>query len=116
MPFLIEDLTPRKLRVPGGAAAGHPNGATGISRLEISAPDVTQAVSPLSALADTTSDVDTPVRLGACVLSPVAMEMGDVQGPGPSAVELACEEPGVSRGLDPIRGHGVGIRLHSSAG
>jgi catechol 2,3-dioxygenase-like lactoylglutathione lyase family enzyme len=116
LPFLIEDLTPRRLRVPGGAAAGHPNGATGVSRLEISAPDVTQAVSPLSALADTTSDVDTPVRLGACVLSPVAMEMGDLKGPGPSAVELVGAEPGGSRKLDPVLAHGASIRLRSSSG
>jgi hypothetical protein len=29
LPFLIEDLTPREMRVPGGPAAEHPNGATG---------------------------------------------------------------------------------------
>jgi hypothetical protein len=116
LPFLIEDLTPRELRVPGGAAASHPNGATGVSRLEISAPDARRAVSQLSALADVTSGMETLVRLGDCVLSPVAMEMGDVKGPGPSAVELVGEEPGVSRKLDPVLAHGVGIRLRPSAG
>ena len=116
LPFLIEDLTPRELRVPGGAAASHPNGATGVSRLEISAPDARRAVSQLSALADVTSGIETLVRLGACVLSPVAMEMGDVKGPGPSAVELVGAEPGVSRELDPVLAHGVGIRLWPSAG
>jgi hypothetical protein len=116
LPFLIEDLTPRELRVPGGVAARHPNGATGVSRLEISAPDARRAVSPLSDLTDTTSDVDTPMRLGACVLSPVASEMGDVKGPGPSAVELAGTEPGVPRELDPVLAHGAGIRLRPTAG
>jgi hypothetical protein len=115
LPFLIEDLTPRELRVPGGAAASHPNGATGVSRLEISAPDARRAVSQLSALADVTSGMETLVRLGDCVLSPVAMEMGDVKGPGPSAVELVGAEPGVSRRLDPVLAHGVGIRLRPSA-
>ena len=38
-PFLIEDLTPRDLRVPGGPETRHPNGAIGVSRLDISAPD-----------------------------------------------------------------------------
>jgi Glyoxalase-like domain len=116
LPFLIEDLTPRELRVPGGAAASHPNGATGVSRLEIFAPDARRAVSQLSALADVTSEMETLVRLGDCVLSPVAMEMGDGKGPGPSAVELIGAEPGVSRELDPVIAHGVGIRLRPSAG
>jgi hypothetical protein len=29
LPFVIEDVTGRELRVPGGAAADHANGATG---------------------------------------------------------------------------------------
>jgi hypothetical protein len=55
LPFLIEDVTPRSTRVPGGLAAEHPNGATGICRLE------------LAALIG-----DGSLRLGACVLSSVA--------------------------------------------
>jgi catechol 2,3-dioxygenase-like lactoylglutathione lyase family enzyme len=39
LPFLIEDVTSRQMRVPGGPAADHPNGATGIPRLEISTPE-----------------------------------------------------------------------------
>ena len=66
-PFLIEDLTPRELRVPGGPATRHPNGATGVFRLEISAPDPERAATSLAALTDTKA----PVRLGACALSPV---------------------------------------------
>ncbi|MBA2534115.1 MAG: VOC family protein [Rubrobacter sp.] len=116
LPFLIEDLTPRELRVPGGPAARHPNGATSVSWLEVSAPDVRQAASSLSALAGIKNDTDSSVRLGACVLSPVSIEMGDAKGPGPSAVELVGEEPGVSRELDPVLAHGAGIRLRLSAG
>ncbi|CAN5787356.1 hypothetical protein BH18ACT11_BH18ACT11_23530 [soil metagenome] len=56
----------------GGLAARHLDGATGVSRLEISAPDARQAAASLYALADISNDKDTPVRLGACVLSPVA--------------------------------------------
>jgi hypothetical protein len=116
LPFLIEDLTPRELRVPGGPAARHPNGATGVSRLEISAPDVRQAASSLSTLADITNDTDTSVRLGACVLSPVSMETGDAKGAGPSAVELVGAEPEVLRELDPVLAHGAHILLRPSAG
>ena len=37
LPFLIEDLTSRDLRVPGGAAAHHSNGVTGVASLIVAA-------------------------------------------------------------------------------
>jgi len=39
LPFLIEDVTARELRVPGGDAANHANGTTGISRIVLGATD-----------------------------------------------------------------------------
>lgn len=39
LPFLIEDLTPRDLRVPGGDAARHANGITGVAALDVAARD-----------------------------------------------------------------------------
>jgi hypothetical protein len=39
LPFLIEDLTPRDLRVPGDDAARHANGVTGVATLAIAARD-----------------------------------------------------------------------------
>jgi len=39
LPFLIEDLTPRGLRVPGGEAARHVNGVTGVANLVVAARD-----------------------------------------------------------------------------
>jgi hypothetical protein len=39
LPFLIEDLTPRELRVPAGEATRHANGATGIASLVVAARD-----------------------------------------------------------------------------
>lgn len=111
LPFLIEDLTPRGLRVPGGAAARHPNGATGVSRLGISTPDAEKAAGSLAALVGATDDTGASVRLGACVLSPA--QGAGTTTPGPSAVELVCEEPGISRELDSVLAHGVGILLRS---
>lgn len=116
LPFLIEDLTPRGLRVAGGPAARHPNGAKGVSRLEVSAPDSRQAASSLSALADITNDTGTSVRLGTSVLSPVAMDTRDVKGAGPSVVELVGEETGVSREVDQVLAHGAVIRLRPTTG
>jgi hypothetical protein len=39
LPFLIEDLTARELRVPGGDAARHANGTTGIAGIVLGATD-----------------------------------------------------------------------------
>jgi hypothetical protein len=43
LPFVIEDLTARELRVPGGAAADHANGATGIASVVIGTVDIADA-------------------------------------------------------------------------
>lgn len=43
LPFVIEDLTARELRVPGGAAAEHANGATGIASVIVGAIDIGDA-------------------------------------------------------------------------
>ena len=43
LPFVIQDLTARELRVPGGAAAEHANGATGIAALTVGAVDIADA-------------------------------------------------------------------------
>ena len=111
-PFLIEDLTPRELRVPGGSEANHPNGALGVSHLEISAPDRESATTSLAALADTSP----PVRLGSCTLHPVDARDEDARGPGPSSLELAVGDPGISREFDPVAAHGAGLRLRSRGG
>ena len=39
LPFLIEDLTPRELRVPGGETVRHANGVTGIATIVVAARD-----------------------------------------------------------------------------
>lgn len=39
LPFLIEDVTARALRVPGGAAARHPNGTSGVAGVVVGARD-----------------------------------------------------------------------------
>jgi catechol 2,3-dioxygenase-like lactoylglutathione lyase family enzyme len=43
LPFIIEDLTARELRVPGGAATEHANGATGIASVVVGAVDIGDA-------------------------------------------------------------------------
>jgi hypothetical protein len=108
LPFLIEDLTPRDLRVPGGPETRHPNGAVGVSGLEISAPDRKSAASSLAALADETP----PVQLGRCTLRTVGTRDGAAQDPGPAAVHLAAGDAG---DLDPALAHGADLRLQARA-
>ena len=44
LPFLCADVTPRSMRVPGGAARRHPNGTTGIIGITIVVKDLNASV------------------------------------------------------------------------
>ena len=50
LPFLITDTTPRELRVPGGAAAQHANGVTGIHHLGVQVHDLAASIARYRAL------------------------------------------------------------------
>jgi hypothetical protein len=115
LPFLIQDLTPRDLRVPGGSSTEHPNGALGIRNLQIAAPDAEGA---LRALATLTGRSVGPGTLGSCLLTVVTPEQDDdvrhrldATGPGPFAVALATGIPGREEELDRGLSQGVSIRL-----
>ena len=111
MPFLIEDVTPRARRVPGGPAADHPNGATGIARLEISAPDPVKARRDLAALAGVPSGT---LKLGVCEV--VTAKRGGEQETGPASVVLSTDAPGSAGELDRRLSHGVRFTLAPEAG
>ena len=111
LPFLIEDVTPRERRVPGGPAADHPNGSTGVARLEISAPDPDRARRDLAALTDAPSST---LGLGACEVVPVGH--GGERGAGPSAVVLSTDAPGSAGELDRRLAHGARFTLFPEAG
>jgi len=42
LPFLLQDITPRELRVPSGAAAHHANAVTGVKRVIVGTTDPTR--------------------------------------------------------------------------
>ena len=111
LPFLIEDVTPRRMRVPGGRAADHPNGATGIPRLEISTPRAARTTELLAALAGTAPGT---IMLGACEIFPV--EHGEDSREGPSAVSLSTDVTSVAGELDRKLSHGVRFTLAPEAG
>lgn len=50
LPFLIEDVTNRDLRVPGGADAQHENNVTGIKRLVVAVREFEEAILEYSAI------------------------------------------------------------------
>jgi hypothetical protein len=50
LPFLIEDLTPRNLRVPDGAATVHPNGVAGVAGVIVVVGDLAGSAPAFAAL------------------------------------------------------------------
>jgi catechol 2,3-dioxygenase-like lactoylglutathione lyase family enzyme len=78
LPFLIEDVTPRDCRVPAGPATDHPNGVTGILRLEISAHDTLKTHENLAVL---TGSAPGSPKLGSCGLIVIRQENAGRQGP-----------------------------------
>jgi len=111
LPFLIEVLNPRERRVPGGPAADHPNGATGVSRLEISTPDPGKAREDLAAL---TGAPPEALELERCELAPTGGEAG--QGSGPATVTLSTDAPENVGRLDPGLAHGARFTLAPETG
>ena len=117
LPFLIEDVTPRSLRVPGGPVAEHPNGATGISRLELAASNERAATRSLAALVGAPDVRAGSFRVGTCTLSlavgrePGARRRLDAVGPGPLAAWLSTGGGGEARGLDRRLSEGAGLWL-----
>ena len=118
LPFLIEDETPRASRVPTGSATEHPNGATGISQLQISARDAAKALESLAALTDDRSVRGDTFRVGPHALAVVTPDDPkdsverrlETSGPGPFAIELTASGGG-RRELDPGLAQGARIRL-----
>jgi hypothetical protein len=60
LPFMIEDVTSRDLRVPAGAATEHELGVTGIAGLILLVDDLDHASGPYQALLDTPGESSTP--------------------------------------------------------
>lgn len=118
LPFLIEDETPRASRVPTGSATEHPNGAIGISQLQISARDVGKALESLAALTDDRSVRGDTFRVGPHALAVVTPDHPkdsverrlETSGPGPFAIELTASGGG-RRELDLGLAQGARIRL-----
>lgn len=97
LPFVIQDVTDRELRVPGEAAADHGNGVLGIDRLIVGVNDVDSAARDYSNL--TGAEVNTSEASGA--VKAVEFQIG------PHIVELRQPEPGSEMDLQ-IQNRGDG--------
>lgn len=96
LPFLIEDVTPRGLRVPSGAAADHLLGVSGIAGLTILVPDLALATARYGALLGT-----EPTASPALIDGVVDARRFGLSGQAAQWLELA--QPQV--GADELRRH-----------
>lgn len=104
LPFLIEDLTPREMRVPANEATRHPNGARGVSRLRVLA--TPEDAADYATLAG--APPGTPVfRLGGCVVEISPVPEDGIPGPVSGVLEASR---GVGE-LDSSLTHGASLRL-----
>jgi catechol 2,3-dioxygenase-like lactoylglutathione lyase family enzyme len=117
LPFLIEDMTPREFRVPGGDAVEHPNGALGMRRLVVATTDVEGSSRRYSALlGDPTEEGSLTWQLEGVVLcltsSEGAGEAADLAGRHRiQKLELAVADAASSGALEESKAHGAVIEL-----
>lgn len=64
LPFIIEDVTARELRVPPGDATRHPLGITGIAGVAVLVPDLDRASTVYEALLGMAGEATTPAIAG----------------------------------------------------
>ena len=131
LPFVIEDVTPRELRVPGGAAEQHQLGVTRVAGLTLVTNNLDEAAAALTSLLGTPGE-DVIVDEGAmlrftlgeqwlAVLQPgdansTAGQYLRTRGEGPYEVALSAESgagPGASDLLPLDQTHGVRLRVNS---
>src|SRR5699024_10003208 len=90
IPFLIDDITPRELRVPGGDAAMHPLGATGVSGVRLLVSDLSSAADRFAALLNTPGKEVTSDVVGGAAARRFALgsQWIDLIQPAPDATDL----------------------------
>jgi hypothetical protein len=104
LPFFIEDVTPRELRVPGGDHTRHPNGVRGVASVRVAVESVPAAAMEYATLFDAAprrrADGSTALDIAGITIVLVA---GEPQGA--CAVELLGPGPLP----DDIRSYGVEV-------
>ena len=76
VPFLCGDVTPRRLRVPDGAAQrSHPNGAKGISEVQVAVHDIRQSLARYRALLGADARIAGPATDPGTALETATVEL-----------------------------------------
>lgn len=126
LPFLIDDVTDRSLRVPGGTEAEHENNVTGINRLVVAARDLEEAIEEYNVVFGTEPERDEDEELGADIATytfgshqvalaypktPSSPLVRRIQqgGDGPFQVTLKASGKIITSELDPVDTGGVWI-------
>jgi catechol 2,3-dioxygenase-like lactoylglutathione lyase family enzyme len=100
LPFLIEDVTDRAVRVPGGTATEHANGSRGIARLIVAVDDLDAASSTYAGLAGSASvkqgddAFDQRAHVAAFRVGAHRIELHEPIGSGPLTNRLAARGSG----------------------
>jgi hypothetical protein len=130
LPFLIEDVTDRALRVPSGDAAEHANGARGIARLILAVDDLATAsawyagLTPPSDEADSAAAFDQPSRAAGFQIGSHRIELHEPQGDGPMTDRLTARGAGpyalalngvIGRDIQPGEAGGARLQIAPSA-
>lgn len=129
LPFLIEDLTPREWRVPGGAATEHTNRVRGIRELAIAVTDLPRLADQFAKLLDVTQPPKrhTPqgdtlrasFTVGAQTItlataarreSPIRRRIESI-GPGPCIVRLSTTRGASAASFDRALTHSVALEI-----
>lgn len=125
LPFLIEDVTPRSLRVPGGSAAQHANNVTGIRELVIAVTNLDRLAENFTILSASALPAFRPDRrrdgqsatfnVGTHCVTLIEPRMQasavqqhlETQGLGPYEVVLETTDGSNRKQLDPRLAHGA---------
>jgi catechol 2,3-dioxygenase-like lactoylglutathione lyase family enzyme len=125
LPFLIQDLNTRSLRVPGGEAATHANGAQGIAEITVGVSDLPAARIRYEALSGNPSYISVrraPYCFGfhggvvSLVSGDVDPEVDDYIAAGtdrPYSISLSSRHNGIPSRIDARRSHQARIMLPS---
>jgi catechol 2,3-dioxygenase-like lactoylglutathione lyase family enzyme len=124
LPFLIDDITDRGLRVPGGTEAEHDNGVTGMRSLTVAVRDLEEAVQEYEALLGVEAERGEHEDLGADTAivkcgqhdiilayptTPSSPLVGQIQqrGDGPFQATLTAWDKAITSEWDPADTGGV---------